>query len=75
MIIIVLLNKNKIKFWIAKTNKWRNVQKQITKRLAGFKNLTYNERLKLLRLILFIYLFKKIRSLEHRRLKFDLILL
>ena len=45
-------------------NAIERVQKQFTKRLPGLKNLAYNERLKLLGL----------QSLEHRRLKFDLIL-
>ena len=46
------------------TNTIESVQKQFTKRLPGLKNLTYEERLKLLGL----------QSLEHRRLIFDLVL-
>ena len=45
-------------------NTIESVQKQFTKRLPGLKNLTYEERLKLLGL----------QSLEHRRLIFDLVL-
>ena len=45
-------------------NTIESVQKQFTKRFPGLKNLTYEERLKLLGL----------QSLEHRRLIFDLVL-
>ena len=45
-------------------NAIESAQKQFTKRLPGLKNLDYSERLKFLGL----------QSLEHRRLKFDLIL-
>ena len=45
-------------------NAIESVQKQFTKRLPGLQNLDYSERLKFLGL----------QSLEHRRLKFNLIL-
>jgi hypothetical protein len=50
--------------YVTLIDKLEKVQRNFTKRLPGFHNITYGERLKLLR----------IDSLEHRRLKFDLIL-